>query len=282
MCGVVSYNDWRLMERSKQPKPAKHATINPNVSEPDDKSKNENGGEIEVSLRHALIWSLIAHGAVVSMMAIDRLGAGDEATRPFAIRLASTIIPASRNALPGPVEPGSTRPPKLLSAAEPQRLPLPVIDTTTHVLPTIDRRIEQTDSSHADTSPTVQVPAQVRASTQAGALNAEGLRGYRLALAREARRVWRYPPQAVAAGWQGTTEIRLELLANGQLLAAHVEKSSGHALLDDAARAMIVSAASTTQIPPGLTGNSSSAFAVVVPVKFSLANRDEGKSSQSD
>jgi protein TonB len=44
-----------------------------------------------------------------------------------------------------------------------------------------------------------------------------------------------YPPQAVAMGLEGEVILLLSLTENGQLVSAAVARSSGHALLDQAA-----------------------------------------------
>lgn len=44
-----------------------------------------------------------------------------------------------------------------------------------------------------------------------------------------------YPPQAVAMGLEGEVVLLLSLAENGQLVSATVARSSGHALLDQAA-----------------------------------------------
>ena len=44
-----------------------------------------------------------------------------------------------------------------------------------------------------------------------------------------------YPPEAIARGLEGQTLVLLFLDASGNAIAARVEASSGHALLDDAA-----------------------------------------------
>jgi protein TonB len=44
-----------------------------------------------------------------------------------------------------------------------------------------------------------------------------------------------YPPQAVALGLEGEVILLLNLAENGQLVSASIARSSGHALLDQAA-----------------------------------------------
>ena len=61
--------------------------------------------------------------------------------------------------------------------------------------------------------------------TRSGA-DADGLRQYRLALAREARRYKRYPQRALLAGIGGTVEVRIEHVA-GAVPVARLARSSG-------------------------------------------------------
>lgn len=97
-------------------------------------------------------------------------------------------------------------------------------------------------------------------------LSADGLRRYRLSLAAQARRFKRYPAQALAAGWAGTAEIRLEIGNDGQE-SATLSRSSGYAVLDRAAQAMIEQSAQRTPVPEALRGK---AFSVVLPVLFDI------------
>lgn len=96
---------------------------------------------------------------------------------------------------------------------------------------------------------------------------ADGLRGYRLAVATQARRFKRYPAQATASGWSGSTEVRVEVAADGRPRAATVARSSGHETLDRAALTMIDAGALRARLPESLRGK---AFAVVLPVVFNL------------
>ena len=95
----------------------------------------------------------------------------------------------------------------------------------------------------------------------------EGLRGYRLAVASQARRFKRYPAQAMEAGWTGTTEVRVDVGADGRPRPASVTKSAGHELLDRAALTMIDAGALRARVPDSLRGK---AFAVMLPVVFNL------------
>jgi len=95
----------------------------------------------------------------------------------------------------------------------------------------------------------------------------DGLRGYRLAVAAQAGRFKRYPAQAMASGWAGTADIRVEVGRDGRPRAATVVRSSGHETLDRAALTMIDAGALRARLPESLRGK---AFAVVLPVVFNL------------
>ena len=96
---------------------------------------------------------------------------------------------------------------------------------------------------------------------------ADGLRGYRLAVAGQARRFKRYPAKALASGWEGSAEVRLEVGGDGRAQVATLSRSSGHELLDRAALAMIDAGAERAHVPDSLRGR---AFAIVLPVVFNL------------
>lgn len=98
-------------------------------------------------------------------------------------------------------------------------------------------------------------------------LDPEGLRGYRLALARESKRFKHYPSQAVDAGWEGTAEVQVKLGAGGIFQGVHLARSSGHPVLDEAALAMLGEALPATPVPAALHER---AFAVSLPVVFEL------------
>ena len=110
-------------------------------------------------------------------------------------------------------------------------------------------------------------PAPVAVAEAPVGISSEGLRGYRLALATQARQFKRYPPQATAAGWTGTVDIRLELGADGHPRPAQIVRSSGYAVLDEAAQAMVDAAALRARVPESLHGKH---FVVVLPVAFNL------------
>lgn len=96
---------------------------------------------------------------------------------------------------------------------------------------------------------------------------ADGLRAYRLDVAAHARPFKRYPGQALASGWAGSADIRVEVGGDGRPRRATVARSSGHDALDRAALTMIDAGAARARLPESLRGKS---FAVVLPVVFNL------------
>jgi len=70
-----------------------------------------------------------------------------------------------------------------------------------------------------------------------------------------------YPPEAIADGLEGEAEVRLFLDGAGNAVAARLERSSGHAILDEAA---VRAARAVRSLPAGI------AQEVLLPVRFRL------------
>ncbi len=88
-----------------------------------------------------------------------------------------------------------------------------------------------------------------------------------MALAIAARRFKRYPPLAREGGWQGRVEVAVSVSAWQRVPQLALIRSSGHAVLDEQALAMIEQAAASTLLPESLKGRD---FRVLLPVEFSL------------
>ncbi len=98
--------------------------------------------------------------------------------------------------------------------------------------------------------------------------DADGLRAYRIGLAREARAHRRYPPLARERGWTGTAEVRVDVSPGGQPWQVLLARSSGHDILDREAVQLMRNAAATAALPDSLRGRE---FAVRMPVTFDIA-----------
>lgn len=116
--------------------------------------------------------------------------------------------------------------------------------------------------------PAAAAPSEGQAPVpEAGLVEGDGLRAYRIGLAREARAHKRYPSLARERGWSGTAEIRVDVSPEGKARQVLLAQSSGHEVLDREALQMMSRAAAATTTPEALRGR---AFAVSLPVVFDL------------
>ena len=234
-------------------------------------------------LRYSIVASLLVH------LAILWPGNTRVLTRDAPAILHATLKPPPRR----PMEPIPTEKPAPRAVARPQS---GIPGTQSEPAPTPDapaskkQRQPVLEQASQDSVPPVKSQAEpesaaatnlppslsAAAGAAEGALMTEasasgeavdGLRGYRLAVATQARRFKRYPAQAMASGWAGTADIRVEVGRDGRPRAATVVRSSGHELLDRAALAMIDAGALRARLPESLRGK---AFAIVLPVVFNL------------
>ena len=97
--------------------------------------------------------------------------------------------------------------------------------------------------------------------------DAEGIRAYRIGLAREARAHRHYPQLARERGWTGTAEVRVDVSREGLPRQVLLARSSGHDILDREAVSMMSRAATAAELPESLRGR---AFAVRLPVVFDI------------
>lgn len=95
----------------------------------------------------------------------------------------------------------------------------------------------------------------------------DGIRQYRLNLAREARRYRRFPAMARSNGWEGQVIVVVSTVAGSPLPQASLSAGSGRVVLDRAALEMIALAIRDAAIPEALRGKE---FALTLPVQFSL------------
>ena len=185
-------------------------------------------------LGRALALSLLLHAAVLGIAALLAAGASPIA-RPappelkVSLRETQLALPESRLSLPEPpVVPAVSAP------ARPQIL------------------LPQASLQHPK-------PAARAVPRPASPMRLEGDAALRAA--EQLQRELLYPPEAIERGLEGEALVLLFLDASGNAVAARLEASSGHALLDDAA----VRAARTLRGLPD-----SAARDVLLPVRFRL------------
>lgn len=78
-------------------------------------------------------------------------------------------------------------------------------------------------------------PARPVIDVPLGTLPPQAARSARQQIAELARQEGFYPLEAIQNRWQGEAWVRIFLDAQGQVIAARIETSSGHAILDEAA-----------------------------------------------
>jgi periplasmic protein TonB len=223
-------------------------------------------------LRFAILASLIFH-LLLLWPALPRLpdkeGALLQATlrRPPPASVAPAPPPPPRAVVPAPTI--APRPPVLATKQLDLSTPAPVPQAPAAAADPAPAPVAALPAATAArVAPAAGSPSGVLLTlANASGEALDGLRGYRLSVASQARRFKRYPPQATAAGWTGTAEVRLEVGRDGRPQAATVGRSSGHDSLDGAALAMIDAGALHAPLPESLRGRN---FAVVLPVMFNL------------
>ncbi|MCM2288881.1 MAG: TonB family protein [Sulfuritalea sp.] len=240
----------------------------------------ETGGIGTRRLRYAVIASLLLHLLLLWPTAPRLLTDTAPALLHAALRPSPVPSqpppppkPAPRTVVPAPTVAAPSAPvaPQALEPSKPASVPqTPVVSAekalTPMPPPASPARTVAPSVPARPTAPGAVTATLISEATASGAV-LDGLRGYRLAVASQARRFKRYPAQAMAAGWAGSAEIRLEVSSDGQPRDVTLSRSSGHELLDRAAQAMIDAGAQRASVPESLRGK---AFAVVLPVVFNL------------
>ena len=249
-------------------------------------------------LQKGILWSLAIHVLV--------LGSGFALPR-WSSERAADLVPASLHARiqPGQIAPqintspsglakakaGAAAPasgpaprlhevpPRIIDSLVPSASPSISAPSVAASIPSIPS-IPPIASSAVSPAPTLgsaaatQEPAAAASSSAvlpaSGSLDADALRSYRIALASQAKRFKRYPPQATAAGWAGTVDVRVSVLSGGRATPADLVRSSGYEVLDRAALAMLDAAAQRVMVPSALRGQ---AFVVTLPVVYSLEDQ---------
>lgn len=102
---------------------------------------------------------------------------------------------------------------------------------------------------------------------QADKLDLDGVRQYRLSLAREARRFKRYPDQARERGGEGVVVLIVTTVAGVAIPQVKLSQSSGSDLLDQAALELLEIAVQSATLPESLRGHQ---FALTLPVHYRL------------
>lgn len=164
---------------------------------------------------------------------------------------------------PAPQAPVPTPPARVLSVepAKPVAEPAYVVSATP-AAPVV----APASAARAEPAPAAQPGAA------AGGPDPGTVARYRLELMDLARRYKKYPRIAQDNNWEGRVELRIAIGETGAMSSLTVKRSTGHAVLDDEAQAMIRTASSKAAIPPALRGK---AFALEIPVDFFLKDDEK-------
>jgi len=220
-----------------------------------------------MSLQAALILSLFLHGAWLLLGGLAQHG-------PFQEQGGETMqvsLTAVRGAAVQPPPETRALPPRPVSAPRRQEvLTAPAYAAATSErakggLEAMETGRAQDNVSAAETLSAVAGASAVAAPVR-DEVSADGLRQYRQALAREARRHRQYPLLARSRGWEGTVEVRVQV-SDGRGPVIALARSSGYRLLDERALEMMAQAILVAVLPESLRGQS---FSVPVPVQFVL------------
>jgi len=223
--------------------------------------------------QQALLLSLVLHALVLAALADLSVSSSNGVAPAEPLRVSVRVLAeageAQADADRHTVPPRRSKPQHTLArpAAPAQGAVSPA--PTLHEAPS---PVENAASGHApggipqQTNAGVPATVAMAAPAEVRGPDAAGLRQFRLSLASEARRVRNYPEAARRIGLTGTAEIRVRVDALSQR-HAELARSSGHALLDEAALAMLRIAAERSPLPESLRGQE---FAVLLPVVFEV------------
>lgn len=105
------------------------------------------------------------------------------------------------------------------------------------------------------------------AAAHAEDVSVDGVRQYRLNLAREARRYKDYPQRARERGWEGVVVVVVNTVAGVGVPVVNLSQSSGYDVLDQAALDLVGLSVGTATMPESLRGRQ---FALTLPIHYRL------------
>jgi protein TonB len=189
-------------------------------------------------------------------------------------RPAPVVAAAPKPVPPPPVpevkpEPQPEPPPVVESRPLPPPQPIPPQPIVVPQVPaapeppiTAPPRAEMPPQAHVEPppAPRVQTPS-------APTLDATVLREYGAVVSSVVAKKKVYPRLALMRRWQGTTDLKLQIAADGNVKALSVAHSSGFDILDEQALKMVKDAMPLPGLPDALRGRE---FAIDIPVAFRL------------
>jgi len=225
----------------------------------------------------ALAASVVIHAGAMMLSPSTPKAPAFNAPMPLHVVLAldaalpaqETVRPVTR---PAPVKRVQAKK-QTVPAVQPAPQPLPPLETvesaqTTDAAPATAQEVVAPPSVAASLpSPPETVSLLAPAPLPRLAPSAEVLSDYTRSLSNALDRYKEYPRIAELRGWEGSVTMRLRVAPSGRLIEAQVYKSSGFAVLDQQAVAM-VSKAGVLPVPP--EGLDAAEVPVLVPINFRL------------
>lgn len=140
------------------------------------------------------------------------------------------------------------------------------------IFPSISRSTVTDDvavTERATAATGVATPAPNSVAVTSDAVSLDGVRQYRLNLAREARRFKRYPELARERGWEGVVVVVVNTVAGAATPLVSLSQSSGFEQLDLAALELLEIAVESAVLPESLHGLQ---FGLTLPVDYRLGD----------
>lgn len=169
-------------------------------------------------------------------------------------------------ATPAPVpEPAPAPEPKPEPEPEPKPEPEPEPEPDSEPTPAEPTSEPAAAAADSAAQASDQPPQDRQIELNAG--RSEAVDNYLSRLSRHLGRFYEYPRRARRLGQEGTPVLVFSFNRQGRLLSYQLANASGHALLDDAALAMLKQAEPLPKVPADMTGRS---FSYALPVRFQL------------
>jgi periplasmic protein TonB len=217
----------------------------------------------------AVLISLLLHGSVWQLLHLAPETPEPPVTPPKVMEVSLVSAPPAKPAAPAEppqarAEPVKPPPPKAKKPDKPKSVPKPAVKPLPEPEPEAERPSRQ-DSQPAPTEPfppgsAARETAKAAAPAPAPYVDAS----YKSPALHNPPT--RYPPMAAERRWEGSVQIRVQVLPDGTAGAMKVERSSGHEMLDESAMEQV----SKWRFVPARRGDQTVSAWVIVPLEFKL------------
>jgi periplasmic protein TonB len=240
------------------------------------------------SVKVAFVVSLLIHAAAIALLPSLRVPE-PPAPPPLTVELVAQPPPPVPAQVPPPASamkatPKPVAPPVPEVKPEPRPEPPPMVETRAPppaasepippqpiVVPqraaTPEPPVAAPPPPQAHVEPPPPTPAPRVQTPPAPTLDASVLREYGAVVSNVVAKKKVYPRMALMRRWQGTTELKVQIAADGNVKALSVAHSSGFDILDEQAVKMVKDAMPLPGLPDALRGRE---FAIDIPVAFRL------------